>query len=174
MTIGDLKNNNTTLLLKRTAKIDEEDKKEMTGMTFKPVKNKRSESTGERSTVNIAEEMPEPVLGEFPGVVVKESLVKDILGEGGPFEKYKQEKMKEALQFIEDQKAEAEMEGKIIVEGGVDLKPIIPIDDIEQHKLDMDDEESTQYTVKAKNNITSFQSGEGEIKLKIQEDDIFD
>lgn len=173
MKINDLKNGNTgTLLLKKTVKTEEDDKKEMAGMTFKPVKAVRSE--GERTTVDIAQEMPEPVFGEKPGVTVKESLVKDILGEGGPFEKYKAEKMKEALQFIEDQKAEAEMDGKIIVEGGVDLKPIIPIDDIEQHKLDMEDEEiSNQYTVKP-NNVVPFQTGDGDIKLKIQDDDIFD
>lgn len=172
MKIGDLKTNSGTLLLKRTKQIEEEDKKEMPGMSFKPVKNTRSDH--ERLTVDIAQEMPEPVFGEKPGVTVKESLVKDILGEGGPFEKYKAEKMKEALQFIEDQKAEAEMDGKIIVEGGVDLKPIIPVDDIEQHKLDVEDEdEHTSYTVKA-NNVVPFQTGDGDVKLKIQEDDIFD
>ena len=142
-------------------------------MTFKPVKRTRSD--GERISVDIAEEMPEPVFGEKPGVTVKESLVKDILGEGGPFEKYKAEKMKEALQFIEDQKAEAEMDGKIIVEGGVDLKPIIPIDDIEQHKLDMDDEDDYHtYNRTSERKVVEFQTGDTDIKLKMQDDDIFD
>ena len=185
MNIRDLKGSGTsnkpirlihsdTIEKKRALEKEEEsDLKEMKAITFKTVDN--SSKREERVAMDIEKDVPVEKVG---GVDIKESLEAEIFGSGGPFEKYKQEKLKEALQFMEEQKAEAEMDGKKIVEGGVDLKPIVPAEDIEQSEIDSVDEfgDPIKKPKTESSNIVQFQTSQNDpkFKFKIQEDDIFD
>lgn len=172
-----IKSNTIEKKREKEAEEEKEDIKEMKGMTFKPLP--RKEEAGERVAMNISADVPPaPVLG----VDIKESIEAEVFGPGGPFEKYKQEKLKEALQFMEDQKAEAEMEGKTIVEGGVDLKPVVPAEVAEQAKIEESYDEfgdpipRREEPKKEPTNIIHFDQSENDpkFKFKVQEDDIFD
>ncbi len=153
--------------------IEDTDLKEMKGMTFRKIEEKENFKQ-QRTAMNVDKDVPkEKVLG----VDIRESIEDDVFGAGGPFDAYKREKIKEALQYIEEQKSEAELEGKILVEGGVDLKPIIPVDAAEQAELDAaEDEEKRSNKKQQLNNVVQIQSGQNDpkFKFKIQEDDIFD
>lgn len=165
MKIGDLKNSTES-----SAPVVEE--KEMKGMSFKTVNVQGTNSNvTERETVNFSKEMPEPTKGEFPGVTIKESIVDDIFGAGGPFEKYKQEKLAEAKKFIEEQKIEAELEGKKIVDGGVDLKPIIPAEDLEEADINGTTSNIVQFQ---QNNEMQQQKSDPNFVYKMQDDDLLD
>lgn len=147
------------------------DEKEMKGMSFKTVNVHSNNGSGERESVNFSKEMPEPTTGEFPGVTIKESIVNDIFGEGGPFEQYKREKLAEARKFIEEQKIEAELEGKKIVDGGVDLKPIIPAEDIEEAEINGTANNVVQFQ---NNNNQQQQKADPNFVYKVQDDDLLD
>lgn len=149
--------------------VEEPDLKEMNAMKIR--KRTESDSSNARVSLDFKRDLPE----EKPiGVDIRESIEDDVFHSGGPFDQYKKEKMKEALQYLEEQKAEAEMEGKKVVYGGVDLKPIIPTDDLDQAELDSYDKDNKSN--KQPNNITPFVAGENDpkFKFKIQDDDIFD
>ena len=163
MRIQDLKNDGNT----QATKV-EDTPKEMKGISFKTVNVHNRESNGPRAEVNISSAMPEPKTGEFPGVTIKESLVNDILGPGGPFEEYKQRKMEEYRKFIEQQKVEAELEGKKIVDGGVDLQPIIPVEDQEQAEVEGNTNIIQMHPEQQR------QNSDPNFVYKMQDDDIFD
>jgi len=163
MKIEDLKNDGN-----KPAEVVEDKPRDMKGMTFKTV-NVHNRDNVARSEVNMTDILPEPKTGEFPGVTIKESLVNDILGPGGPFEEYKKRKMEEYRKFIAEQKAEAELEGKKIVDGGVDLKPIIPVEDLEQAEV-----EGTKSNIIQMHPEQQRQNSDPNFVFKMQEDDIFD
>lgn len=149
--------------------LEEPDLKEMKGIKFR----KRTDEDRERARVSVDIKSDVPA-DEEVGIDIRESIEDDIFHSGGPFDQYKKEKMKEALQYLEEQRAEAEMEGKKVVFGGVDLKPIIPADDLEQAELDSYDESNKLN--KQPSNITpiSTEQNDPKFKFKLQEDDIFD
>lgn len=163
MKIDDLKEMSTPVV--------EEKPKDMKGMSFKTVNTRSNSGDGERESVDFSKEMPEPTTGEFPGVVIKESIVNDVFGEGGPFEQYKREKLAEAKKFIEDQKIEAELEGKKIVDGGVDLQPIIPAEDIEDAEINGSDNKIVQFK---QNETQQQQKADPNFVFKMQDDDLLD
>ena len=167
MNIRDLKNDGNPEVKNNV----EEKPREMKGMKFKAVDLHSVSRSGQRETVNFSEEMPEPTTGEFPGTIIKESIVEDILGPGGPFEEYKRQKLEEAKKFIAEQQAEAELEGKKIVDGGVDLQPIIPIEDLEQQEIESDGKTNNLIQMHPEQ---QRQNADPNFIYKVQEDDIFD
>ena len=145
------------------------DLKEMNAMKIR--RRTEADETNARVSLDFKKDLPEE---EVVGVDIRESIEDDIFHKGGPFDEYKKEKMKEALQYLEEQRAEAEMDGKKVVYGGVDLKPIIPVEDIEQAEIDSYDENNRSN--KQPSNITPISSAQNDpkFKFKMQDDDIFD
>ena len=80
---------------KEEAKVEQEEPelKEMKGITFKPAPKRDPDAPSSRVALDINNDVPKD---EVLGVDIKESIESEIFGPGGPFEKYKQEKLKEA------------------------------------------------------------------------------